>query len=151
MQNKQTKQKVWHLMDDDSAQYVCYLDDVAGTTGLLYELIQVTKMPNGFGISRDVIDVSAYTEEAILDVMASYGYESLDMFVEQYSPVEIAKKEDGSLDKDDPGYIIDYSLIAEMLFEMEAHECLLDNMWFKTFKKAEQRVRELVSKDGIIE
>ena len=48
------------------------------------------------------------------------------------------------------GYIIDYSLIAEMLFEMKAHECLLDNMWFKTFKKAEQRVRELISKDGII-
>lgn len=140
---------VWHLTDDDSAQYICYLDPIAGTTGKLFDLIQVTKIPDGYVISKDVIDIGSYSEENIEDILKLYGYEGLDDFVEETSPVKIPKLPDGTLDKESEEYIIDYSLIAEMLFETTAFECLIPGK-YDTFDAAAEKVREIILNDGVI-
>ena len=140
--------KVWYLTDEDCSQYVCYLDPVAGTTGKLFALIQVTELPDGYAISKDVIDIDTYSEEGIVDVLRLFGYDGLDDFVEETSPVKIPKLANGALDRDSEGYIIDYSLIAEMLFEQEAFECISEK--YNTFDAAAEKVRELVLVDGVI-
>lgn len=141
--------KVWYLTDEDCSQYVCYLDPVAGTTGKLFALIQVTELPDGYAISKDVIDIDTYSEEGIVDVLRLFGYDGLDDFVEETSPVKIPKLANGALDRDSEGYIIDYSLIAEMLFEQEAFECIISEK-YNTFDTAAEKVRELVLVDGVI-
>lgn len=141
--------KVWYLTDEDCSHYVCYLDPVAGTTGKLFALIQVTELPDGYAISKDVIDIDTYSEEGIVDVLRLFGYDGLDDFVEETSSFKIPKLANGALDRDSEGYIIDYSLIAEMLFEQEAFECIISEK-YNTFDAAAEKVRELVLVDGVI-
>ena len=47
---QKVQKKVWQLIDDDSAQYVSYLDPAAGTTGKVFDFAQVTALPDGYVI-----------------------------------------------------------------------------------------------------
>lgn len=97
---QKVQKKVWQLIDDDSAQYVSYLDPAAGTTGKVFDFAQVTALPDGYVISKEVVDVGAYTDADIEDTLKLFGYNDLDDFVDQNSPVVIRKLPDGTLDKE---------------------------------------------------
>lgn len=146
---QKVQKKVWHLIDDDSAQYVSYLDPAAGTTGKVFDFAQVTALPDGYVISKEVVDVGAYTDADIEDTIKLFGYNDLDDFVDQNSPVVIRKLPDGTLDKEDAGYIIDYALIAEFIFECEAFDCIVSSK-FDTFDAAAEKVREIILNDGVV-
>lgn len=78
-----------------------------------------------------------------------FGYNDLDDFVDQNSPVVIRKLPDGTLDKEDAGYIIDYALIAEFIFECEVFDCIVSSK-FDTFDAAAEKVREIILNDGVV-
>lgn len=113
----ETTNTVWTLTDDDSAQYVRNADEYTGT---VFELWQVCELPDGYGVAYAIVRIEDYTDDEIKDVLNLYGYRDMDDFVEQTAPGPIQRNEDGSLDKESPNYIIEWQLIAEMLFETEA-------------------------------
>lgn len=126
----------WTVTDDDCCQ-LRRTDELCISN--IFEMYQITSYPGKhcnpprdeyFVIQHAIIDVLNYPEEDILDVLRAYGYKDMDDFVEQTSPcdpyAEAVYDEDGKLDRiNSPNYIIDYGLIAEMLFEQEcqATEC----------------------------
>ena len=130
----------WDCTDDDSAQYISR--DIRGR---LFELVQVCALGEEYGVAHDVIDIETYSDDDIEDALRAYGYDNIDDFVQQCSPEIIPKLADGSLDKDSLSYIIDYGLIAEMLFELEALECLLPKK-YPTFEAAEKAIQSMLSK-----
>lgn len=118
----------WTLTDDDSIQFVRQL----GIDGTHYECLQVTELPDidsgaVFSISHEIVEVSSLKENEIADILHLYGYDSIDDFVQETSPAVIERRSDGTLDKNSGDYIIDYGLIAEMLFEASAFECIEDD------------------------
>lgn len=126
----------WIMIDNDSYQCVHYLDPIAGSTGSKFEFYQVNKHPDCFMVAHSIIDLECYDQEAILDALHLFGYEDMDDFVQQYSPEPIPKKEDGHLNQDSPFYIIEWQLIAEMLFEMEALENEIPGIMFENYEDA---------------
>lgn len=126
----------WTITDDDCCQM--RRTDELGISNI-FEMYQITCYPGHFCkpprdeyyvIQHAIIDVLNYPEEDILDVLSAYGYKDMNDFVEQTSPcdpyAEAVYDENGKLDPiNSPNYIIDYGLIAEMLFEQgcQATEC----------------------------
>lgn len=77
---QKVQKKVWQLIDDDSAQYVSYLDPAAGTTGKVFDFAQVTALPDGYVISKEVVDVGAYTDADIEDTLGIHQIASAIRF-----------------------------------------------------------------------
>lgn len=126
----------WIMTDDDSYQCLHYLDPIAGSTGTKYELYQVNKHTNCFKVAHSIIDLECYDQEDIIDALHTFGYNDMDDFVQQHSPQPIPMKADGHLDQESPFYIIEWQLIAEMLFEIDAMENEVPDSMFRSFKKA---------------
>lgn len=133
----------WVLTDDDCAQYVRYLDLIAGSTGKQFELWQVCELPNGYAVAHNTINIDEYNEEEISSALASFGYDNLSDFVQENSPEPIPQKEDGSLDEKSPYYIVEWQLIAEMLFEEKALQCLLPQIW-PDYEAAERFIEQAI-------
>ena len=134
----------WVETDDDCSQLVLRCDPFRGR---FFELYQITALPNEeYGVSHDTIDVENYSERDILDALNAYGYSSLDEFVvECAASNEFSRRPDGSLDPNSPAYIVDYELIAEMLFELEAFDCLVPNKTFCSWDEAKRFIYELIA------
>lgn len=117
----------WFMTDDDCLQH-CRSHPAIDPQ--VYELVQIIGFPDHlegkpfYRVAHAHIDIKDYTEKEIQDALGFFGYEDMDDFVFQNATTnEFLYKEDGSLDRENsPAYIIDYQLIAEMLFEMEALE-----------------------------
>lgn len=117
----------WFITDDDCLQ--CCRCDLALYPSV-FELVQINSYPGHidgkpfYQVAHAHIDMKDYTQNEILDALGAYGYKDMDDFVFQNSPTnEYLYFPDGSLDRaNSPSYIIDYQLIAEMLFELEAQE-----------------------------
>lgn len=137
------QQNNWVLTDDDCAQYVRYLDPIAGSTGKQFELWQICELPNGYAVANDTINIDEHGEEEIGSALASFGYNSLNDFVQENSPEPIPQKEDGSLDEESPFYIVEWQLIAEMLFEEKALQHLLPQTW-STYEAAENFIKQTI-------
>ena len=113
----QIRSSKWILTDDDCAQYVRNLDEFKGN---VFELWQVCGVLDMFAVAHAFININDYSEDEIEDVLHYYSYENLDDFVQEISPATIERKADGTLDRESPNYIVEWQLIAEMLFETEA-------------------------------
>ena len=112
----QIRSSKWILTDDDCAQYVRNLDEFKGN---VFELWQVCGVLDMFAVAHAFININDYSEDEIEDVLHYYSYENLDDFVQEISPATIERKADGTLDRESPNYIVEWQLIAEMLFETE--------------------------------
>lgn len=135
----------WVLTDDDCAQYVRYLDPIAGSTGKQFELWQVCELPDGFAVAHAFINIDDYSQEEIEDVLRQYSYKNPDDFVQKISPATIERKADGSLYKESPNYIVEWQLIAEMLFETEAlYEHLVSGVTWSEYEMAEAYIRKAI-------
>lgn len=141
------KQNNWVLTDDDCAQYLRYLDPIAGSTGKQFELWQVCELPDGYAVAHDTVNIDEYDEEDINSTLASFGYDNLDEFVQENSPEPIPQKADGSLDETSPHYIVEWQLIAEMLFEEKALQCLLPQTW-PDYTAAENFIKQAIGLDN---
>ena len=126
----------WVITDDDCCQL--RRTDELGISNI-FEMYQITSYPGKhckpprdtyYVIQHAIVDVLKFPEEDILDALHTFGYESMDDFVIQTSPVdpfsEAVYDKNGLIDRvNSPNYIIDYGLIAEMLFEQacQTTEC----------------------------
>ena len=134
-------QNPWLLTDDDNAQYVRSLN----FSNTIFELYQVCKLVDVYKIAHGIVVIENYSREEIDETLRFYGYKNMDDFVEQTSPEVISKNEDGSLDKNSPYYIIDWQLIAEMIFEENAlSEYLMDEEKWEDFDSAASYIRNAI-------
>lgn len=132
----------WILTDDTTSQYIRSLDFL----NTVFELYQVCKVADVFKVAHGTVDVRSCSREEIYNTLRLYGYENVDDFVEQTSPEIIDKNEDGSLNRNSPYYIIDWQLIAEMIFEEKAlSEYLVDGKEWKDSDSAALYVRTVIS------
>jgi len=60
-------------------------------------------------------DDYAVCEQHLDAVMQHYGYRDLDEWVQEMSPAEIPRGEDGRLVKEDPNYIVDWKLLGALI------------------------------------
>lgn len=149
--NGYTTPSEWFMTDDDCLQHCrCH----PAIDPQVYELVQINSFPGHldgkpfYQVAHAHIDIKDYTDEEILDALGAYGYEGMDDFVFQNTATnEFLYREDGTLDRDNsPGYIIDYQLIAEMLFELEALEIGNDGHTF-SWNEAVDKVGEITGQD----
>ena len=109
-----------------------------------YDFVQINHFPNYpyYLVSQGTIDLKSYSEEDILSALNSFGYKDMDDFVFQNTASqEFVYKEDGTLNREhSPSYIIDYQLIAEMLFEEQSLELVTGThySWDQAVSQVEQ-------------
>lgn len=140
----------WFVTDDDCLQCCRPLP---AANPQVFDLVQINSFAGHidgapfYQVAKALIDVSEYTEDEILDALGTYGYKDMDDFVLQNSPnEEFIYHEDGTLDRENsPGYIIEYQLIAEMLFELEAQEYVQEE--FRSWNDAVNCVSEITGMD----
>lgn len=131
----------WIATDDDCCQYVRPVDYMHH----VFELYQVCELTGLYKVAHAVIDVDNYSREETEAVLRTYGYKDTDDFIEQTSPEVIERKADGTLDEDSPYYIIDWQLIAEMLFEDEAlSKHLIPEREWRDFESAANYIWDIV-------
>lgn len=131
----------WIATDDDCCQYVRPVDFMHH----VFELYQVCELAGLYKVAHAIIDVDNYSKEETEAVLRTYGYKDTDDFVEQNSPEVIERKADGTLDEDSPYYIIDWQLVAEMLFEDEAlSKHLIPEREWRDFDSAAQYILDAV-------
>lgn len=141
----------WFMTDDDCLQHCrCH----PAIDPQRYELVQINSFPGHldgkpfYQVSHAIINVKEYGEDEILDALGAYGYKDMDDFVFQNATTnEFLYKEDGTLDRDNsPAYIIDYQLIAEMLFELDSQEYTKAGRTFD-WNEAVDRVGKITGQD----
>lgn len=120
----------WFITDDDCLQCCCRHPDIDPDS---YEFVQIIGFDGHVDgkpfwvVAHANINVKDFTEKDIQSALNYFDYEDMDDFVYQNAPDwNVVYHEDGSIDKENsPSYIIDYQLIAEMLFETDAlaHYC----------------------------
>lgn len=138
--NTQVKTQNWILADDDCAQYVRMVNEYTGKT---FELWQVCELVESYVVAHATINIDNYSSDEINEVLNFFGYQNLDEFVEMGAPGPIERHKDGSLDKDSPHYIIEWQLIAEMLFETEAlTDALVPGRHWEDFDSAAAFIRQ---------
>lgn len=144
--NTQVKIQNWILADDDCAQYVRRVDEYTGKT---FELWQVCELEENYAVAHATINIDNYSNDEIHDVLTFFGYQSLDEFVEMGAPGPIERKADGTLDKDSPHYIVEWQLIAEMLFEANAFfGFLVPGKHWDDFDSAAAYIRQTIGVDS---
>ena len=142
MMNTQVKASCWTLTDDDCAQYVRTVDEYFGKT---FELWQVCKLVGNYEVAHAIINIDDYSDDEINEVLNFFGYQDMDEFVDMVSPVQIKRREDGTLDKDSPHYIIEWQLIAEMIFESHAlSEFLVPEQHWNDFESAAAYIQQAI-------
>ena len=141
----QIRSSKWILTDDDCAQYVRNLDEFKGN---VFELWQVCGVLDMFAVAHAVININDYSEDEIEDVLHYYSYENLDDFVQEISPATIERKADGTLDRESPNYIVEWQLIAEMLFETEAlYRHLVPGKIWNEYEMAAAYIRKTIGQE----
>ena len=141
----------WFITDDDCLQCCRRNPDIDPDS---YSFVQIISFPGHvdgkpfWRVSEATIDVSDFSDDDIQKALNFFGYEDLDDFVHQNAPDwNIVYKEDGSIDKiNSPSYIIDYQLIAEMLFEMDALTEYAGDK-FPSWNEAVQRIADITNLD----
>ena len=141
----------WFITDDDCLQCCKRNPDIDPDS---YEFVQIIGFEGHIDgkpfwrVSQATIDIKDFSEEDILNALGFFGYEDMDDFVYRNAPDwDVVYKEDGTIDKvNSPSYIIDYQLIAEMLFEMDAlTEYAGDE--FRSWNDAVQRIADITGLD----
>ena len=141
----QIRSSKWILTDDDCAQYVRNLDEFKGN---VFELWQVCGVLDMFAVAHAFINSNDYSEDEIEDVLHYYSYENLDDFVQEISPATIERKADGTVDRESPSYIVDWQLIAEMLFETEAlYRHLVPGKIWNEYEMAAAYIRKTIGQE----
>lgn len=131
----------WFCTDNDCLQH-CRPTPVIDPEH--YDFVQINHFPNYpyYLVSQGTIDLKTYSQEDILSALNSFGYKDMDDFVFQNTATqEFVYKEDGTLDRENsPSYIIDYQLIAEMLFEEQSLELVTSThySWDQAVSQVEQ-------------
>lgn len=136
----------WFMTDDDCLQCCKSIPDINPDH---YEFVQINSYAGHedgkpfFQVAHGTIDPHKdYTDEEIKSVLHAYGYEDLDDFARQNSPngdADWVYLPNGKVDvANSPSYIIDYQLIAEMLFETEVQEYV--DAEFPTWNEAVDRI-----------
>ena len=86
--------------------------------------------------------------DEIEDILHYYSYENLDDFVQEISPATIERKADGTLDRESPNYIVEWQLIAEMLFETEAlYRHLVPGKIWNEYEMAAAYIRKTIGQE----
>lgn len=80
-----------------------------------YEFWSVVETDDGYGAKHGVIDLNEMSDEDIQKALSAAGYQNMDMFVQENSPIVIPVKTDGSLDESSDEYCIDYTLLASLV------------------------------------
>lgn len=141
----------WFITDDDCLQCCRPIPEIDPDR---YEFVQVNRLPGNenskalYEIAQAVIDIKNYSEEEILGALNFFGYEDMDDFVFQNATSdEWVYLPDGSLDRENsPSYVIDYQLIAEMLFEMKSLEEYGDRSYI-SWNEAVERINKITGFD----
>ena len=145
------KTSEWFITDDDCLQCCRRNPDIDPDSYDFVQIIGFEGHVDGkpfWRVSEANIDVKTFSEEDIQSALNFFGYEDMDDFVYRNAPDwNVVYKEDGSIDKiNSPSYIIDYQLIAEMLFEMDAlTEYAGDE--FQSWNDAVQRISDITGLD----
>lgn len=149
-QARSAPESEWFITDDDCLQ-CCR--PIPAIDPQQYELVQINSYDGRgdddpvFQTTHAIIDLKDYTDEEILSVLNAYGYKDMDDFVFQNSPTEeFLYHADGTLDRENsPSYIIEYQLIAEMLFETENYEYA--DREFSSWNEAVARIAQITGLD----
>lgn len=140
---------MWMITDDDCLQCCREIPGEAAK----FELIQINSFPDPhhgepfYQVAHATVDVlNDYTPEDMEDIVRFYGYDGMDDFIVQTSPIQdFVYKADGSLDRENsPGCtdcFIEYQLIAEMFFETESLEQGVEE--FESWNSAVSRIEQL--------
>ncbi len=140
----------WFITDDDRVQ--CCRPQPA-VNPQQYEFMQLNSYPGHvdgkpfYQVAQGTIHIHTdYTEQEILRALHAHGYQDMDDFVMQNaSTSEWLCQEDGALDRENsPSYIIDYQLLAEMLFKLENQEYVTQE-----FTSRNDAVRYIASITGL--
>lgn len=125
----------WCCTDNSCCQHVKALD----ASGNMFELYQVCMIPSSrYMIANAVIDLDTYDEDAIKEVLAFYGYDSMEDFRE-LNPYHGTNTEN-SHDMEASRRAFENELIAEMLFESSALESLVEGLEWDNYEDAEEYI-----------
>ena len=115
----------WEDFADDHILFMRPIDSELNPSAFEGVLVQ----PGDFGLVQfrhDVVFVDDFlstyeSDKTFLDgILKGFGYDNLDDFVSQNSPVPIKPvfKENGDIDRENtPNYIVDIRLLASLIFE----------------------------------
>ena len=140
----------WFMTDDSCLQHCRQIPDRTPN----YGFVQINCFPGSadnkpfYQIAHGNVRVlSDYSEEEIHSALVSYGYSDVDDFVLRNSAdAKPVYRSDGSLDRENtPGYEVNYQLIAEMLFESDNQEFVVNE--FSTWNDAVRAVSEITGLD----
>ena len=99
-------------------------------------------------IFYDIDTLNRVVESGKNHVLHYYSYENLDDFVQEISPATIERKADGTLDRESPNYIVEWQLIAEMLFETEAlYRHLVPGKIWNEYEMAAAYIRKTIGQE----
>ena len=110
----------WTLTDDDCFQWCREVPSSSSPLGKAFELCQIVQYPGGpfcACVWHGIVDVGAKTESELEKVVSLYGYLSLAEFVEDTSPYKVDFSDSVSARENNPDWVLEYGLLAEMFFE----------------------------------
>lgn len=134
---------VWKCTDNDCCQQQKALND----EGTLFEMYQVCELPErcgGFAVAKGIIDLDCYDDDSILDVLKCYGYDGMEDFEGLYPASQSFIQETGIQDLEAATRFVHRGLIAEMLFEQEALDLLLEERYSR-YEDAEKFILDSIN------
>lgn len=120
-------EKSWKVTDSDCAQCLRILSMPMRT----YELVQVndyTDIEGGFRVANGIIRLDQYSEREVEQIINFYGYRDMRDFEVQNNG-------------------LDWSLIAEMAFEIDAAGYEIDGYKAESYSEAVKKVKEITGLD----
>lgn len=107
----------WEQYSDERTHY-SYVRGLE--TGEVYEVVRVThdKASTTAEFVHTVIYMDDYNEKDLSEILIDFGFKNFEQFVIELSPSEnFIYREDGTIDKESPDWIIDYKLLASLMAE----------------------------------
>ena len=122
MQHTTLMPSPWEQYSDEATHY-SYVRCLG--LGTLYEVVRVTHDKNGQQAEfvHQVIFMAEYDEQALVEILKGFGYDSMDAFVYEVNhadvdPTGFVTRADGSIDREaSSAWWIDYMLLASLMAE----------------------------------
>ncbi|MEG1925236.1 MAG: hypothetical protein RR415_05775 [Ruthenibacterium sp.] len=135
---------VWELVHDEKGIWLCRAGkSVFDSTFAFYQIVySLTEMR--YIIQFSIVNMEKVAQEDVNIVLRKAGYRNMEDFVrETATSDEWVYRNDGSLDEENsPAYIIDYELLARILFEENLCPASIDDKRFRKLRNAVKYVNQ---------